>query len=584
MLARYVIKVAGSAGQGIKSSGVTIAKALKRAGYFGFGYSEYPSLIRGGHNIFQIEIADREIASVTKKLDLLLALNQESIKLHGPELTQDGALIYDDGAFSLTPEEVDGFMKRGVEVYPIELLKLAKDNGGSAIMKNTVSLGAVWKTFNLDLNILLDTIAQVFNKSEEIVKINKACATAGYNALQTKNDYFSKNFKPDTQFADNMLISGNEAIGLGAISAGVRMYSTYPMTPSSAILSYLAEEGPKYGMIVKQAEDEIMAANMVMGAYFAGTRAMCGTSGGGFDLMTESLSLSGITETPFVAVLGQRPGPATGAPTWTAQGDLDLAVNGGHGEFPRIVIAVSDAEDAFQGTKEAHNLAEIYQLPVIIMTDKLVAEGMYNHKQFDQNKVKVNRGKLIQGDDLKNYQGNLRYQYTEDGVSPRWVPGDQANTFVGNSDEHDERGYSTEEADEIENMMKKRLQKITTIKNSLPEPMVFGDQQNPDLLVLSWGSNKGPIIDAIAEINAEKPDFKMTLVHYRYMWPLKVEMALALMKKSKKVCSIEANYFGQLSRMFRQETGFEITEKFNKFDGRPFYLEELVAYLEKFSS
>jgi len=460
MQARFVIKVAGAAGQGIKTSGLVIAKALKRAGYYSFGYTEYPSLIRGGHNVYQIEIADRPFASITHRLDLLVTLNQEAIDLHLHELQKGSSLIYDEGAFSLSPEITRELTEKNIEIFPIELLMLAKNNGGSAIMKNTVSLGAIWRIFNLDLNVLLETVAEIFNKSAEIIETNKKCVKAGYDSLKSTNNFFKDNFRPDTKFADYMLVSGNEAVGMGAISAGVRLYSTYPMTPSSTILTFLAEEGPKFGMVVKQAEDEITAANMVIGANFAGTRAMCATSGGGFDLMTESLSLAGMTENPFVVILGQRPGPATGAPTWTAQGDLSLAVNSGHGEFPKMVMAPADAEEAFQMTKEAHNYAEIYQLPVVILTDKMMAESVFCNPKFDQEKVKVDRGQLISGEELKNYEGKLRYEMTEDGISPRWLPGDPANVFVANSDEHDEKGYLTEAAGPIRLMIRKRMLKL----------------------------------------------------------------------------------------------------------------------------
>jgi len=402
-----------------------------------------------------------------------------------------------------------------------------------------------------------------------MVETNIKCLEAGYNNIKLQND-FAINLTSKAIFKDNIFITGNEAIALGAISAGVRLYVSYPMTPASSILGYLAEEGPKYGMVVKQTEDEITAATMAIGAAHGGTRVMCGTSGGGFDLMTEALSLSGMTEIPFVCVIAQRPGPATGAPTMTAQGDLNLAIFAGHGEFPRIVISLSDPSDAFYLTGKALNLAERYQTPVLILTDKYLAESNFSIPKFDISKVEIDRGKILtEGDDSK-----LRFDYTEDGISPRWFPGDKIATFLANSDEHSPKGYSTEDNSEIEKMMQKRMLKEKTIINALPEPEIIGDSKTADLSIISWGSNKQVIKDVISDL--EKTGKTFAVLHLTYMWPLKTEKLSQFIKDAKRSVVIELNATGQLAELIKRQTGLDVGQKILKHDGRPFIFEELM--------
>jgi 2-oxoglutarate ferredoxin oxidoreductase subunit alpha len=308
---------------------------------------------------------------------------------------------------------------------------------------------------------------------------------------------------------------------------------------------------------------------MAIGASHGGTRVMCGTSGGGFDLMTEAVSLSGMTEIPFVCVIAQRPGPATGAPTWTAQGDLNLAVFAGHGEYPRIVIALSDAIDAFYLVGTALNLAEKYQTPVLLLTDKYLAESNFSIPKYDVSKVTIDRGKILkEGDDSK-----LRYDYTEDGISPRWFPGDKIATFLANSDEHTTKGYSAEETDQLEKMMEKRMLKEKSILNDLPEPEIIGDPKTADLSIISWGSNKQVIKDVVNEL--EKGGKKFAILHLTYMWPLKTENLSKFIKDAKKSVVIELNATGQLAHLVKRQTGLDIGEKILKHDGRPFAFDEL---------
>lgn len=575
---RMIIKLAGSAGQGIKTAGLIIAKALKRAGYRVFGYTEYPSLIRGGHNVFQIEIYQSEGSPLSKESDIVLALDKTSVIDHQDEVPEGGVIIYDENSITIEPELLKEVNERKVELIGIKLLDLATGAGGNSLMKNTVAMGSIWAIMGLDVELLSPIIRETYNKSEEMINANLNCLKAGFENIKDKGFKFSSNIQTDPLNSSKMLISGNEAVALGAIAGGVRLYSSYPMTPASSILTYLAENGPKHGMIVKQAEDEITAANMVLGAYHSGTRSMCATSGGGFDLMTETMSLSGITETPFFCVIGQRPGPGTGVPTWTAQGDLDLALKSGHGEFPRIVLAPSDPMQAFELTIEALNLTEKFQTPVLMLLDKQLGESFYTTEELKSDSVKIDRGKILSKDLFTSSKGKLRYELTDDGISTRWFPGDQVETFYANSDEHTQKGYSTENAQEIEKMMNKRLKKYDAIKNAISDPIIYGDVTSSKLNLVSWGSNVEVIKNAINEL--KKQGMNIALMQIVYLWPLKTEAIINYIK-GKKTAVIELNATSQLTRLIKAETGIEIENKFNKFDGRPFYTEEIIEYINK---
>lgn len=582
MQKRLTIKIAGAAGQGIKSSGLILSKAIKRSGYFVFGYTEYPSLIRGGHNVFQIEVSSKQIGSITKDTDILLALNKESIDLHIDEYDADGGYIIVDSTIPLSEEQTKKLESNKVQVLQLPLLDIATEAGGSALMKNTVTLGVVWKILGLDLSILQENVAEVFNKTEEIIEANKLAAKGGFDAVESEINLLQKKLgkkeQQDLDAKEDLLIGGNESLSLGAIAAGVKLYSSYPMTPASSILSTLAKWAKPAGILVKQAEDEITAANMCVGANFAGTRALCGTSGGGLDLMSESISLAGITETPFVVVLAQRHGAATGAPTWTGQGDLNLAIHTSHGEFPRLVMSVSDAEDAFYLTAEAFNFAEKFQIPVLLLTEKYIAESFYTIKNLDQSKITINRGEVVDPNTMTGKE--LRYKLTESGISPRWYPGNHSknpesivnSTFISNSDEHDEKGYSTEDAKTIKIQQEKRFKKLTELKNSLPKPKVTGDE-DADIIFVTWGSNITILKDAARILESEGK--KIKIIHYTYLWPLITDELEKLVGQEDKVYVVEQNITGQFKQLIKKETGLNF-KSILRYDSKPFYLEDIL--------
>jgi len=373
-----------------------------------------------------------------------------------------------------------------------------------------------------------------------------------------------------------MIVTGNESHSLGAIIGDCKFHCSYPMTPASAVLSVLAGMAEKTGMVVRHAEDEISVINTALGASFAGVRSSVATSGGGFALMVEAISMAGICEIPVVIFLAQRPGPATGMPTWTEQGDLLFTVNAGHGEFPKIVLAPGDVKEMYEMTAKAFNLADIYQTPVIVLSDKLLSEGHQSMSKsefinFAKN-FQINRGKIV-----RKVEGNyLRYAKSSDGISPMLIPNNEQPFYQVNSYEHLEDGHTTESAAERIKQVEKRKNKITTyLKNDFILPEVFGNLEKADQIIVSWGSNKGAILEAM-----KLTDKKIAYIHFNNIYPLDIEKVAKLFKNDKKYLLIENNCDGQFGKLLRQEIGFEFTDKLLKCDGRPIFVEEIIEKIK----
>ena len=429
-------KIAGEAGYGIKSVGLMFSKTCIRGGLQIFDYSEYPSLVRGGHNTYQVNVGEDEKFAPKVLVNLLVALNQNTIDFNKDELAKGAGLIYDNEDKKIDVSFID---EKKYTLFPIPLTKLAEDAGGKKVMRNSVSLGASIGLINYDFDLLKSVIEDAFEKKgEEIVDMNIKIAKAGYDYVKENFDVekFPFHLKP-IKGPKRMVLTANEAIALGAIQAGCKFMSAYPMTPASSILHYMAANAEKHSIVVKQTEDELSAMTMGLGANFAGVRAMTCTSGGGFALMVEALGLSGITETPMVIAEVMRPGPATGLPTWTEQADLRFLIHAAQGEFPRIIIAPGDIGEAFYGTHHAFNLAEKYQLPVFVLSDKFISESYKSEEFFDVKKLKIERGEMISDAQLKKAKDYKRYKFTDTGVSPRSIPGQQGGIYDANSDEHD---------------------------------------------------------------------------------------------------------------------------------------------------
>ena len=570
---RTIIKVAGESGQGVNSIGEMLAKTLKRAGFNVFGYREYPSLIRGGLAAYQLDVTANPINASYSGYDVGVALSRVGLHEMVHACHQDGILIHWLDKFTFTEEEQAIIDEKNIQVEFIPAKDIIKKLGGIPIMINTLLVGVIWDVLGLDLHLLEDGFKETFAHKPEVLEKNLEVVKHGYDLAKNERlQTFSLPFEPKEDRKDDYLMSGNQAIALGAMSAGVRAYYAYPMTPASSILTYMAKTYKDTGILVKQAEDEITAAQMTLGSMHMGTRALVGTSGGGFDLMTETVSLAMITEVPFVCVIAQRPGPATGVPTWTAAGDLNLAIYGGHGESARCVVAASDVTSAYDTIQHAFNIAEEYQIPVIVLTEKQIAESLFQVDALPEP-IEIKRG-LVNESELGELKAAERFEITESGISKRWLPGQSDQTYNANSDEHFEHGRLTEDGPEVKAMMEKRMRKQAELRDALPDPEVFGDQSG-ELLLVGWGSVKNTVHDAMdVGLNA-------TYLHYEYVYPLKPEKLLELESNFERVVLIENNMKGQLGDLIKKETGFVFDDRILKYDGRPFFVDELLDLLSE---
>lgn len=565
MSKRITFQIAGQAGFGIKEAGIIMSRTLLNQGYFVFDYSEYPSLVRGGHNTYQATASTQPLDSFYKTIDILVALDQTTIDQDLHKLSSSGVVICDPTVCQ-TPEDM------AERTISVPLQEITKHIQAPEIVKNTVALGATQAVLNLSLSYLLASLNRSFEaKGESILKINHQAAQEGFNFVKEKYPNAKLELEKAPSPTNQILLTANDAMSLATISAGAQAYFAYPMTPASSILHSLAKIGEKGGIIVRQSEDEIAVINNTIGASFSGIRCACGTSGGGFALMVEALGLAAITETPLVIYEVQRPGPATGVPTWTGQGDLDFVRHAAPGDFLRVVVAPGDIKEAYEMTIQAFNLAERYQIPVIVLTDKLLAESRQTVAVFDSSAVKIDHGELLDSFD-ENYQ---RYLKTDSGISPRAIPGKGEGVVRANSDEHDETGFSTEDAEVISDMVEKRARKIKLLREELPPPQVFGPKE-ADLTLVSWGSTKLAINQALKELEGKSVNH----IHFTYVSPLP-QQTEELLKRAKRLVMVEGNQSGQLTKLIREETGILIEDKILKYDGRPFYPEEIKEEVDK---
>jgi 2-oxoglutarate ferredoxin oxidoreductase subunit alpha len=568
----YSIKIGGEAGQGIQTIGDTLAKVFSRAGYHVLSYQDYESRIRGGHNFYQVRFSDKPVMAPRDKIDILVALDKESITLHERELSEYGQIVYDSSTLKQKFEK-EYFLD-------IPFLNLAMEHGRSKITTNTVAIGAVLGMLGMELDIFSEIIKDTFKKKgEDIVKANANAAKAGHD-LAVK-ECLRCSFSVPPLDKPKMLIGGVESIALGAMASGCKFYSAYPMTPSTGIMLYLASKAKEYGMVVEQAEDEIAAINMALGASFAGVRAMTGTSGGGFALMVEGLSLAAMTETPIVIALGQRPAPSTGLPTRTEQGDLLFALHTAHGEFPRVIFAPGTPEQAFYLTNKAFDLAEKYQITAFILYDQYLADSQWTYKGFDLSRIK-NRDYRLRGEALKNLSGYKRHAFTESGVSPMAIPGESKHLVVTDSDEHDEEGHIIEDAEIRRRMVDKRLlKKLPNIRQEIEPPMLYG-KTSPDIVLVGWGSTYGVMKEAVDLLSKDKNIAMLHFTEINPFPPIEKFDYLKVLNNAKFTICIENNATGQFARLMRYETGFEFRAKINKYDGRPFLFENIIGEIDAY--
>jgi 2-oxoglutarate ferredoxin oxidoreductase subunit alpha len=551
----YNLLIGGAAGQGIDTTVSILEKLLKCSGYNVFTTRDFMSRVRGGHNFSLIRFGIKSIYSHSNRLDGIVALDEETIQLHKEQL--------EDSGFILCDTKLSGLDSRLIR---IQMDAMAKGLGNPQV-SGSIAVGAVLKLFGESLDNVR-TVLQIFIK-QQYLDVNVKAVEEGYASTETHFSHLNG------MYCDQMLISGSKAVAIGAICAGLRFYSAYPMSPSTVIMETLASKADEAGIVVEQAEDEIAAINMALGASYGGARAMTGTSGGGFSLMVEALGLSGMAEIPLVVIDVQRPGPVTGLPTRTEQSDLKFVISASQGEFPRMVIALRNAYDAFYQTMRAFNLAEKYQIPVILLSDQYLGDTTFTVNPFNPEKIQMISPKLEYTENTEY----LRYQYSENGISPRLVPGKTKQLVAVDSDEHDERGWITESAEIRTKMMDKRMKKLEGLKQELQEPTFIGTNDFETLLI-GWGSTWGPIKEAVNLLNGDNNPHYAALV-FGDVYPLPLKQFKEKAAKAYRIIDIEQNATGQLADLIREETGILCENRILKYDGRQISGEEIVEQIRK---
>ncbi len=551
--------IAGEAGQGIQTIGNLLTKLLHQRKYNIFSTKEYMSRVRGGSNSIEIRIAHHPVYSFIDRIDLLILLDEKAFDHISHRITDETKVIGDTSIVKNLSHP---------HLYSLDLIKEAK-NIGNTIYVNTVAIGFLSSLFHIPTSIVEKEIRSFFNqKSTKIIDNNINAIQKGKQIADDISDNIIsahtsnlKNSKKDK--SSTLLLNGTQAIGLGVLAGGCHFISSYPMSPSTGVLTFLATHAQQADVLVEQAEDEIAAVNMALGAWYAGTRALVTTSGGGFSLMGEAISLAAMTETPLVIHLAQRPGPATGLPTRTEQGDLQLALYSGHGEFPRVIYAPGTLQQGFQLTKKAFDVADAYQIPVIILTDQYFVDSKYQTPPFPT--INEPPGSYI----IKTTEDYQRYQDNNNGISPRGIPGNGKGLVCVDSDEHDKNGRITESATMRKHMVEKRLQKTHLLqKHSIP-PTLNGPKDYQTLLV-GWGSTKLVIEETMKQLSNKHLSF----LHFSQVCPLH-EKTKAYLQKATHIICIENNATAQFAQLLEQQTGETMDAHILQYTGHPFSVETL---------
>ncbi len=569
--------VGGEAGDGIDSTGKIFAQALSRAGRHVYTSKDFASRIRGGYTAYKIRTAIENVESVVDRLDILIALTERTVDENLDELHDDSIIIFDGERSMMEDFESPGEMTD----LSVPLKRLAEDAGG-AIMRNVVALGAACAVADFDIAYLDESLENRFGgKGEAIIENNKEAARLGANYVHEEYDLTTP-YNLETTDNDYVLLNGDEAIGMGAIVAGCRFYAGYPITPATDVMEYLTGRIEQYGGTVVQAEDELAAINMALGAARAGARAMTATSGPGIDLMTETFGLVATSETPLVICDVMRSGPSTGMPTKQEQGDLNQMLYGGHGEVPRFVVAPTTTAECFHKTIEAFNLAEKYQVPVYLTADLALAvtEQTYEPDEFDMEDVEIDRGKLVNADDVEgwtNEAGQFQpHAVTDDGISPRALPGTPGGAHMSTGLEHDELGRRTEDTEMRVQQVDKRQQKVDTAREQ--EAWDYREFGTPDAdtLIVSWGSNEGAMREAMTFLHDEGIDIHFISIPYIFPRPdISDEIA-----RAEDVIVVECNATGQFANLLEHDTLTRV-QRINKYNGVRFDADELAAEVKR---
>ena len=569
----YVFRVGGEGGEGVISTGELLTLALARSGYEIYTFRTYPAEIKGGHANYQVRASGGTLLSQGAAVDVLLAFNQEAWDKHVQDLRPGGILIYDSDSF--TPQSHDSHI-----MYGVPLTSLATEKVGVKLTKNIIALGVMSELFQISRGNFEGLLRARFSrKGETVVQKNLL-------ALQVGVDYIKQQEKRDDirlgkgpREAKELVLSGNESLALGAVAAGCRIYAGYPITPATDIMEFLAKELPKVGGSVIQTEDEIAAIGVVLGASYAGKKAMTATSGPGFSLMTEMMGLAVAAEIPAVIVDVQRVGPSTGMPTKTEQGDLYLAVYGGHGSCPRVVMALTNVEDCFYSIMRAFNLAEQYQTPVVVLSDQYLGHRKATVPAPDPSRVPVLDRRKPQGEELKDYK---RYRFTSDHISPVAIPGTAGGGYVAEGLEHDEIGYPAASNHEMHlNMARKRYAKfhaVEALANDLTEQ--YGEE-HPEIGILGWGSTEGVIREAI-QMSLDK-GYSVGALHPKIIYPLPLGKLQEFIRGTKAIIIPEVNFTGQFATLLRKRFAYDFIQ-LNKCVGLPFTPKEIFDKIEEVAS
>ena len=560
----------GQAGDGSLTTGDLIAGVFKRMGLEVYTYKDFPSRIRGGHTNYVIRAGERRDYGMADAVDGLVAFDLEAVQAHIDELRPGGFVIFDN-----TSEVVEGPLRRDdITWYEIPLAKIAKEELGLELVRNTISLGVIGALVGMDRAIVRADVTGVYaRKGEKVLDINLRAIEAGERYVAEHFSEMPSGYGLAARAdGDRLIMMGNDAIAFGALVAGCRFMAGYPITPATDILEWMSKQLPKFGGVVVQAEDELAAITMTLGAAFTGVRAMTATSGPGQALMTEAIGLAGVLEIPVVVVECARTGPSTGMPTKTEQSNLNHLIYSGHGEIPRVIVAPGTIAESFELTATAFNLAEQYQLPVFVLTEQALCQSKATLEPFDVDAVRIDRGSLIE--DPVVFGEYKRFAFTESGVSPRVVPGLPGGMHLAAGSEHNELGVITENARNRARMMEKRMGKLEAMRDDLPRPVLHG-VADADIGIVGYGANTGPIREAVDRLSAA--GLPVRFLQLRTLWPFPDDEIRAFVQGAQHVFVVENNYTGQLERLIRAVVGpLDALHGVRKYDGRPFRPIEII--------
>lgn len=569
--------IAGKAGDGVLFTGNVLAKILKRQRWEVSTYRDFPSNIRGEPTNYTIHASQRKIYGRRDNIDIFIAFDCEAILKHSKNMADRGILLCDGEDL----KRVAPVSSKGKTFHRFPLRKLARENFGDTIFRNMIALGALGYILDLDVHIIEGIISEAFEKKKgkEIVRKNIEAFQLGCIKAKEIVRIEEKHPLEKKKDTDRILLSGDEAIALGALAAGCRFFAAYPICPASEIWQSLAVHLPQFNGLVVQTEDELAALNMALGASYTGARAMTSTSGPGASLMMEAFGLAGMAEIPIVIVHVQRVGPSTGMPTKTEQGDLNQWIYGSHGEFPRIVISPGTIEECFEFTIDAFNLAEQYQIPVIILTEQDYGQNYFSVKKFDFSKVKIKRGKFLSQKDLINRGDFKRYKFTSDGISPRALPGMKNGLHMVESNEHNERGYRDENPENRIQMMQKRMKKHESALKDIIPSRIWGEKE-AEIGILGFGSTFGPIQEAIVQLRQE--GIKAKYLQIRTLWPFPSMRVREFSASCQEIFIVENNFSGQLGSLLRSQIQLPLRIKsILKYSGQAFQPREISKKIQK---